>query len=423
MVKDTKLYDVLGISTTSNDSEIKKAYRKMSIKWHPDKNLDNKEKATQEFQKISEAYDILSDSSKRSTYDKFGMDGINNDGGPNVNPEEMFSQFFGGGGNPFGGGGGMFGGGMFGGNQQPQQEKENINLTLKTELRSIYNNQPINITYDQKIYCKDCEGTGNKNKVSPKCSDCDGKGQIVRIVQMGPMITQQVQQCQRCKGSGKSQNNSIDNCNKCIGKSYIINKISKIIPLKNGLNNGHKIHLEGEGHHFKDHKTDVIISIKITEDSVFKRLDDDLVTIINLELFQSLFGFTKLISHMDNKIINVSSTEQTKQDTYKKITGKGMTNLETGKKGDLIINFRINYPNLSDYSNDDITILKNLLSKNYKKEVLLESEITNNKEFSTKFEKLSLTTVSNNQQNIIDSQKSSKPIRDNNHPQQGCTQQ
>ena len=85
-----------------------------------------------------------------------------------------------------------------------------FNLTLKTELRSIYNNQPINITYDQKIYCKDCEGTGNKNKVSPKCSDCDGKGQIVRIVQMGPMITQQVQQCQRCKGSGKSQNNSID---------------------------------------------------------------------------------------------------------------------------------------------------------------------------------------------------------------------
>ena len=142
-----------------------------------------------------------------------------------------------------------------------------------------------------------------------------------------------------------------------------------------------------------------------------------------MELFQALFGFTKLLTHMDNKIINISSVEQTKHNSYQKIIGKGMANLQTGKNGDLIIKFNVNYPNILEYSNDEITILKKLLSKNYKKEVLIDSEIKNNKEFSKQFENLSLSALSDKQQYVIDSYKYSKQPSDSNHPQQGCAQQ
>ena len=103
MVKDSELYDRLGVSPSSNENEIKKAYRKLSVKYHPDKNPDDKENATKKFQQISEAYSVLSDSEKRQQYDQFGMDALKEGGGPSMNPEDLFSQFFGGS-SPFGGG-------------------------------------------------------------------------------------------------------------------------------------------------------------------------------------------------------------------------------------------------------------------------------------------------------------------------------
>ena len=90
MVKETLLYDRLGIPSNASESEIKKAYRKGALKWHPDKNPNNKEEANKKFQEISQAFEVLSDSSKRSTYDNFGLDGINDNGGPRMNPEDIF---------------------------------------------------------------------------------------------------------------------------------------------------------------------------------------------------------------------------------------------------------------------------------------------------------------------------------------------
>ena len=107
MVRDTKLYDRLGVDQNASDADLKKAFRKLSMKWHPDKNPDNNEEATKKFQEISEAYSILSDPEKRSKYDQIGIDFVKNqDGGPGIDPNDIFSQFFGGnspfGGSPFG---------------------------------------------------------------------------------------------------------------------------------------------------------------------------------------------------------------------------------------------------------------------------------------------------------------------------------
>lgn len=431
MVKETLLYDRLGISTTSNEAEIKKAYKKAALKWHPDKNPNNKEEANTKFQEISQSFDILSDPTKRSNYDKFGMDAINNEGSSGMNPEDIFSQFFGGGnpfgggspfgaGGPFGGGGGPFsGGGPFGGGNN-QETKENININLEVDLKSIYNEKNVKISYDKKIYCKDCEGTGNKNKISPKCKGCDGQGKTIRVVQMGPMISQQIQACNSCRGTGKATSKKEDNCITCNGKSYNTSKVEIPLPLKNGLNSGNRISLRGQGHDFKNYKTDLLITIKVVEDKMFKRVDEDLITVVNLELFQSLLGFNKLITHMDGKIINISTDTTTKHDSLRRIKGKGMRNLENGKIGDLIIKFKIKYPNIDDYSKEELTILKKLLSKKCKNEITLENEITTNKQFSEKFEKCNLESLSDNQTKFRES--NSKPTS-NEEDVQGCVQQ
>ena len=424
MVKDSTLYDRLGVPSSADESEIKKAYKKAALKWHPDKNPNNKEEANKKFQEISEAFDVLSDSSKRSSYDNFGMDGINDNGGPNINPEDIFSQFFGSGspfgGGPFGGGGNPFQANFNFGNGPQRQQKEDINITLQVDLKSIFNEKIVKIEFNRKVYCKDCDGTGNKNKVSPKCKHCDGKGQTIRIIQMGPMISQQIQTCPHCKGTGKLNNKKEDICPKCNGKSFNMEKIEIPLPLKNGLNNGHKICLEGEGHYFKDHKTDLFINIKVNEDKMFKRINNDLVTIVNLELYQAVFGFNKLITHMDGKIINISSTEQTKHGSFKRIKGKGMINLQDGTKGDLIIKFKIKYPSINDMSEDEIKTIKNILTIKCKNEVLLEKEILNNKEFSTKFEKCALKELSEKQSNINNSNDNKN---DDNDETPGCVQQ
>ena len=129
-----ELYNLLGVEKTADENQIKKAYRKLALKWHPDKNKDNKEEAETKFKEISEAYAILSDTKKRELYDKYGMEGVNNDG-PQINPEDIFQNIFGGMGggfNPFGGPGGFnpFGGPGQGRNQQKQERDIVINLAL-----------------------------------------------------------------------------------------------------------------------------------------------------------------------------------------------------------------------------------------------------------------------------------------------------
>lgn len=377
MVKETKYYDLLDIPPNSNENEIKKAYRKMSIKWHPDKNPDNKEQATKKFQEISEAYSVLSDDEKRKQYDQFGKEGMEQmNSGPDIDPNDLFSQFFGEG-NPFGGN--PFGGNPFGGSfnfqNRNQPKKEHITNEIKIPLKSIYNEETITINYEQKIYCNDCDGTGNIHKEVPDCPHCNGTGVKTTIRRMGPMITQQTAPCNECNGTGKKNTKKEDDCKTCDGKGYTIKKQSIQLPLKNGLSTGNKIHLEGLGHSFKDYNTDLFLIIKVEEDEKFKRNGDDLVIQVQIELFQSLFGFNKIIKHIDGNLIHVSTKEITKDDSYKKIKGLGMKNMNSGRSGDLILNFKIVYPKQKIFNEDDKKSIINILSKNNQKELKLEKEI------------------------------------------------
>ena len=372
MVRDTKLYDTLGINPNASKNEIKKAYRKLSVKWHPDKNPNNKEEATSKFQEISEAYSILSDNDKRKQYDNFGMDFVKNQegGGPGFNPEDIFSQFFGGGNSPFG-----F---SFSSNTRQQKPKEDIKIQVKVTLEQIYNEQSIEINYPQKVYCKESDGTGTKSKTKPVCPDCDGKGKKVQVVRMGPMIQQMVQDCRKCSGTGKYVPDN-DRCPNCKGNGYTLKTKSVKLPLRNGLDNGNKIQLEGKGHQFKDHRTDLIIIIDVEENKTFIRNGSNLITVVELELYQSLFGFDKVIKHLDGSLLHISSSSKIEQGDSRVIKGKGMPDLRTRTIGDLIVNFKVKYPNVESFNVEEKEKLKTILSKGLDKEIENEENIKNGK--------------------------------------------
>jgi len=368
MVKDTVLYDRLGINPDANEEQIRKAYNQLSKKWHPDKNQDNIEEAKNKFQEISEAKEILLDSNKKEMYDRFGMDSING----NV---EVADNIFGNG-NPFGPGhpfGHMFNGNFNFNNEQKQKENKNIIQNVNVTLKQIYNEENININYKYKSLCTQCNGEGTKDGKPLVCETCNGRGVQVQVIRIGNMIQQLSQTCQTCNGSGKSQCNNNNNCNICNGKGNILKEKSIQVGLKAGLTTGNKIHLQGKGNHYKNIKTDLILVINELSDSMYKRIKNDLIITVELKLYQALFGFSKIITHLDNRNLIISYNGKTDYNTIRKIPNEGMKIINSNKKGDLYIKFVFTLPTIEDMNLK--TQLKNPLYAIDNNEVLNELNI------------------------------------------------
>jgi len=388
MVRDSTLYDVLGVQSNASIEEITKAYKKLAFKYHPDKNRDNLEEAGKKLQEINQAKEILTNPEKRNMYDQVGMDYVNGTvpQQQQVSPEDLF---------------GMFGGGFPGNpfmNARRQQQKENIIINKEVTLEEIYNEAVVPVNFDQKHYCPQCKGEGTKDGKSNKCLSCDGNGVVIRIIQQGPMIQQIQSACNTCHGSGKSKS-ADDNCTLCNGDCYKIKEVKANIPLKNGLSHSQQIQIPNHGHNLKDGKTDLIIIINEKPHSTFKRKGNDLFIIVELKLFQAIYGFDKIIEHLDNRKLYISHTGKTEYDTVIKITSEGMHILNgSGGKGDLYIKFTIKLPSINDFdtssklqyllklidneeSNNE-TIIKNS-KNNYIKTILLNSDMDSfNKEYS-----------------------------------------
>jgi DnaJ-class molecular chaperone len=145
--------------------------------------------------------------------------------------------------------------------------------------------------------------------------------------------------------------------------------------LRNGLDTDNKIQLEKKGHIFKDSKTDLVVIINVLPHKTFQREGPILITEVNLELYQSLLGFDKLVKHLDESMLHISSSSKIEDGEIKVIKGKGMSDLRSKTTGDLYIKFNVKYPNLDKYSNDDIVSLKKLLSKDLDFELMMEEEI------------------------------------------------
>jgi DnaJ-class molecular chaperone len=368
MVKDTTLYDRLEISHDSDENQIKKAYNKLSKQWHPDKHIGNaeKEKATLKFKEITEAKEILLDKQKRDMYDQMGMDIFNQ--------QQVDNQPF----NPFEN---MFPGGFpFGMNQGPhmgpkQQQVENIITKIDVTLEQLYCEETVNFSYKQKISCSQCNGEGTKDGRPTQCHSCNGKGVKVQVIQIGPgMIQQAMSECHNCKGKGKIVND-MNKCDVCNGKCHSLKDKTINIPLKSGLCHDNKIHLQGKGHHINNIKSDLMLIVNEMDHPIFKRNGEDLFVEVELQLYQALFGYNKIITHLDGRKLHLSTMGKTDFNAYRKIADEGMKNLNN-RKGNMYIKFNIVLPNISPLPNETKNQLKLMLQSFDKDEINNETQIS-----------------------------------------------
>jgi len=353
-VKDTDYYDKLEVKPTATVEEIKKAYKKLAIKFHPDKNLNNPE-AAEKFKEISEAYEVLSDEKKRQTYDKYGKDAVKEGGGFH-SAEDIFASFFGG-----GGFGSFFGGGGRGG----PRKGENIMHPLQVNLEDLYKGKTSKLAVQRNVICTNCKGSGAKTgKEGGKCKGCDGKGVKIMIKQMGPMIQQFQTVCPDCQGKGETIKEE-DKCTECKGKKVIKDRKVLQVYVDPGMSNGQKIIFSGEADEAPGVEPgDIVFVVSEKPHSTFKRQGTDLVMEYSIPLIEALGGFSFNVNHLDGRVLLVKSEkgEVIKPGDIRCIANEGMpTHKKPFEKGNLYIRFNIEFPAPNFLKEKQIQQLETLL--------------------------------------------------------------
>jgi DnaJ-class molecular chaperone len=346
-INKQNLYELLGVLKNATDDEIKKAYKKQALKYHPDRNINNKEEANTKFQEINKAFQTLSDPEKRSRYDQFGViDGENNEGvggmPPGFNPFDIFSN--------------MFGGGMPPGFNHPENRRNTKSpekkITINISLTDVYIGKVVPIDFTKIICCDKCEGCGANSKDNIKsCNACNGKGKIVRMMQMGPMIQQSIQNCGKCNGKGKVIFPGMQ-CTKCNGIKGVSIKRRVDCYIRPGTTAGSHITFKNEADWHPDCEDigDLVIYINCKhEEGMFRREANNLIMKKSITLLEALTKTEFMFKHLDNRVIKISHEAIIKPNQKMLIKGEGIPNIQDNlQKGDLIIYFDIVFPNTLD---------------------------------------------------------------------------
>lgn len=352
-----RLYTLLEVTPDADDSAIKKAYRKLAMKWHPDKNAHNAE-AADKFKEISHAYEILSDPQKRSIYDQYGEEGLSGEGaGGGMSAEDLFSQFFG------GMGGGMFGGG--GGMQQPQGPKKSRDIVHvhKVSLEDIYKGKVSKLALQKNVICPKCDGRGGKEGAVKKCAGCNGARVKTMMRQMGPMIQRFQTVCPDCNGEGE-QIREKDRCKNCNGKKVVTERKVLHVHVDKGVKDGAKVVFQGEGDQGPDIiPGDVIFVIETKPHPRFQRKEDDLFYHAEIDLLTALAGGQIAIEHLDGRWLTVSILpgEVISPGQVKVVSGQGMPSYRHHDFGNLYIQFDVKFPQNQFNTPENIAALEGIL--------------------------------------------------------------
>jgi DnaJ family protein A protein 2 len=339
-------YEILGVSRGALKDEISKAYRKMALKYHPDRNLDNPEKAAEMFKKIGRAYEVLSDEDKKSVYDRFGEEGLNNGGMSEMpqgfNPFDLFGGPFG---NVFGGPfGGPFGAAGPGGPPKGNSnDPGNLTFNIKCSLKETYTGQKRHENVERLVFCNGCDNTGFRDKKNHTCSSCNGRGIQILVHQLGPgMVQQSTRTCISCKGSGNDANHPI--CGKCNGKKRIAEMIRVDFEIKKGIKTGMNYVIRGKGHQISsDTYSDIVITLEVQNDPIYTRKGNNLYRKLDISLRKALLGFDMILEHLDGKKIVIKSSEIIKPQSNRVIPKLGFLSNE-GTYGDYFIEFNVVFP-------------------------------------------------------------------------------
>lgn len=337
-------YDVLGVAKSASAEEIKKAYRKLAIKYHPDKNPDDKS-AEDKFKEAAEAYEVLSTPEKKQRYDQFGHAGVGGAaggsyGGGGMNMEDIFSQFgdiFGGGGSPFDS---FFGGGGQSRGGRRVAKGSNLRIKVKLTLEEIANGAEKKIKVNKQVTCKTCDGTGAKDKGSVStCKTCGGSGSVRRVTNtiLGQMQTTAT--CPTCHGSGQQ---ITAKCNSCHGEGTVRGEETISINIPAGVSEGMQLSMAGKGNAAPNGGIpgDLIILIEETPHETLKREGNNVVYDLHVSIPDAALGASVEVPTIDGKA-KIKIEPGTQSGKLLRLKGKGIPEVNSYHRGDQIIHVNI----------------------------------------------------------------------------------
>ena len=366
MASKRDYYEVLGVGKGASADEIKKAYRKLAVKYHPDKNPGDKE-AEEKFKEAAEAYSILSDPDKKARYDQFGHAGVEGAGPDfsggfgNLNDilNEIFGSAFGGG---FGGGFGGFGG--FGSGQRQQQRVyrgRDIRVRVKLTLEEIAKGVEKEITIEKSVPCTDCNGKGARNSSDIKtCPACNGTGQVQRVVNSFLGQTISYSTCQQCGGEGKIISNP---CKSCGGTGLVRKRETIKVRIPAGVEAGMQLTLQGQGHAAKNNgiNGDLLVVIEEVEHKDLKREGNNLFYTKIISLPEAILGGDVEIPGIDGTY-KIKVDPGTQSGTVVKLKGRGLPTVNGyGGTGDLYVKIAVWIPRKLE--KEDKAVIESLRGK------------------------------------------------------------
>lgn len=333
-------YEVLGISRTATDDEIKKAYRQLAKKYHPDANPGDKE-AEVKFKEASEAYAVLSDADKRRQYDQFGHSAFEGGAGGaggfdfnNMDMGDIFGDIF----------GDLFGGGRSRRSSNGPMKGPNVRAGVRITFEEAVTGTDKELDLNLKEECTTCHGTGAKPGTSTEtCKKCGGKGQVVYTQQSLFGMVRNVQTCPDCNGTGKVIK---DKCSVCYGSGYVTRKKKIQVSIPAGIDNGQSIRIREKGEPGTNggERGDLLVEVTVSRHPIFQRQEYDIFSTAPISFSKAALGGDVKISTVDGDVLyNVKPGTQT--DTKVRLRGKGIPTLRNKQvRGDHYVTLVVQVP-------------------------------------------------------------------------------
>jgi chaperone protein DnaJ len=331
MVKETDFYDRLGVKPDASESEIKKGFYKLAQKWHPDKNPDRKLEAEEKFKELNEAYEVLSDKSKREIYDRYGKEGLNESGFHAADPFDIFGSFF----------------GRSTHNSGPRKTKD-LQHALNVTLADLYKGLKKKMKVSRNKLCTSCKGTGSKREGAvTKCKSCDGNGVKFEVQVHGNMRLQKQTTCHVCSGRGEVIPDA-DRCDTCSGQKVVRDTKVLEVEVERGMKWGDPISFYGESDEAPDCMAGDLIFIlkpKQDDDAPYERKGNDLFLKQDISFVDALTGATFAIKKLAGEDLILSYPDPINPGEILCVPDHGMPiHRQYEKYGDLYIQFNVTFP-------------------------------------------------------------------------------
>lgn len=336
-------YEVLGVAKDASQDDIKKAYRSLAKKYHPDVSTEPKDVAEAKFKEISEAYEILSDPEKRKLYDQYGHEGIKNSFGQDGftwndftradDISDIFGDLF----------GSMFGGGRQRRSRNSPQQGDSLRYDLEVTLEDVLNGKKVNLDIPHTETCEACKGTGGKDGKVATCKTCGGQGQVQRVARspFGNMVT--VTDCPDCRGRGSTFE---ERCPSCRGSGHVTKESKISLNIPKGVDDGVRLRVSGAGNAGINGGPagDLYVVIHVKQDRTFERDGSNLWTGITTTYPRLVLGGEEKVRTLEGETAVLKIPAGTDVGKVLRIPGKGLPRMNSGVRGDLLVRIAVDIP-------------------------------------------------------------------------------